>query len=304
MNQHVPVLRDQVLEQLAIRADGLYVDCSFGRGGHSAAILARLGAQGRLLALDRDPTAVQAARQLAEGDARLYPAHARFSQLAEVLQREFPGRPADGILADLGVSSPQLDDPQRGVSFSQPGPLDMRMDPGSGESAADWINRATEREIAGVLKRLGEEPQGRRIAAAICRQRPLNTTAELAELIVATKSDKPSRRHPATRSFQAIRMHINGELDELDALLEQSLKMLSSGGRLCVISFHSLEDRRVKRFLRNHSRVDPALSRLPVVPESARPLMRLPTRAIRPDQHETKANPRARSASLRVGERL
>ncbi len=178
------------------------------------------------------------------------------------------------------------------------------MDPGSGESAADWINRATEREIAGVLKRLGEEPQGRRIAAAICRQRPLNTTAELAELIVATKPDKPSRRHPATRSFQAIRMHINGELDELDALLEQSLEMLSSGGRLCVISFHSLEDRRVKRFLRNHSRVDPALSRLPVVPESARPLMRLPTRAIRPDQHETEANPRSRSASLRVGERL
>lgn len=306
MNQHVPVLRDQVLEQLALRGDGFYVDCSFGRGGHSRAILAVLGPRGRLLALDRDPDAVRVASELAAQDDRLHPVQARFSQLAEIVAAE-PGDKVNGILADLGVSSPQLDDPARGFSFMRDGPLDMRMNPARGETAADWLNRADEGEIARVLRRYGEEPQARRIARAICRRRehaPLSRTGELVDTIERAVPRKPGGKHPATRSFQAIRLHINDELDELDALLEQSLELLQPGGRLCVISFHSLEDRRVKRFLRDHSRVDPALARLPIVPDAAQPKLRLPSRAIRPDAAEVEANPRARSASLRVGERL
>lgn len=306
MNQHVPVLRDQVLEQLAIRSDGSYIDCSFGRGGHSRAILAVLGSEGRLLALDRDPDAIHAARELAAQDARLLPVHARFSQLAAIVAAEL-GAEVDGILADLGVSSPQLDDPERGFSFTRDGPLDMRMNPARGETAADWLNRTEEREIARVLRRYGEEPQARRIAKAICRRRaeaPLSRTGELAETIAQALPRKPAGKHPATRSFQAIRLFINDELAELDALLEQSVDLLKPGGRLCVISFHSLEDRRVKRFLRDRSRVDPALARLPVVPEDAQPTLRLPSRAVRPDVAEIETNPRARSATLRTGERL
>ena len=306
MNQHVPVLRDQVLEQLAIRSDGFYVDCSFGRGGHSRAILATLGPRGRLLVLDRDPDAIRVAGELAVKDVRLHAVQARFSELAAVVAAH-SGDKVDGILADLGVSSPQLDDPARGFSFTRDGPLDMRMNPGRGETAADWLNRSGEDEIARVLRRYGEEPQARRIARAICRRRDsssLQRTGELAETIEQAVPRKPGGKHPATRSFQAIRLHINDELDELDALLEQSLDLLRPGGRLCVISFHSLEDRRVKRFLRDHSRVDPALAQLPVVPADAQPGLRLPCRAIRPGVEEVEANPRARSATLRVGERL
>jgi 16S rRNA (cytosine1402-N4)-methyltransferase len=305
VNQHVPVLRDQVLEQLAIRSDGYYVDCSFGRGGHSRAILAALGPHGRVLALDRDPDAIRVARELAAQDARLQPVHARFSQLAAIVAAEH-GDTVDGLLADLGVSSPQLDDPARGFSFMRDGPLDMRMNPAQGESAAEWLNRADESEIAQVLRRYGEEPRAKRIARAVCRRRnarPYVRTGELAETIEQAVPRKPGR-HPATRSFQAIRLYINNELDELDALLKQSLDVLKPGGRLCVISFHSLEDRRVKRFLRDNSRVDPALAALPVVPDEAQPSLRLPSRAIRADAAEIEANPRARSASLRVGERL
>jgi 16S rRNA (cytosine1402-N4)-methyltransferase len=233
--------------------------------------------------------------------------HGSFSQLQTILQRCVPGRCVDGILVDLGVSSPQLDDPARGFSFMHDGPLDMRMDPGTGESAADWLNRAEEKEIAQVLLRLGEEKSARRIARAISerrREKPIDTTGELAELVAAVVPRQRGGKHPATRSFQAIRMHVNNELSELDALLGQSIDALRSGGRLCAISFHSLEDRRVKRFLRDNSRVDPALARLPLVPESARPRLRLPCRAIRPGAAELAANPRARSATLRVGERL
>jgi len=306
VNQHVPVLRDQVLEQLAIRSDGCYVDCSFGRGGHSRAILAALGERGRLLALDRDPEAVLVARDIAATDSRLRPVQGCFSELAAIVATEAGDR-VDGILADLGVSSPQLDDPTRGFSFMRDGPLDMRMNPTQGETAAEWLNRAGEGEIARVLRRYGEEPQARRIARAICQRRnatPLARTTELAELIERAVPRKPGGKHPATRSFQAIRLYLNEELDELDALLAQSLDVLKPGGRLCVISFHSLEDRRVKRFLRDQSRVDPALARLPVVPADAEPKLRLPSRAIRPDAEEVLRNPRARSASLRVGERL
>ena len=306
MGKHVPVLRDQVLEQLAIRADGAYLDGTFGRGGHSRAILAQLGPAGRLYALDRDPDAVATAQQLAAEDARLVIGHGRFGELDE--WRERWGVVAfDGILLDLGVSSPQLDDAGRGFSFAKDGPLDMRMDPTRGISAADWLNSAAEKEIARVLRQLGEEQAAGRIARAIGRQRQekaISTTGELAVVIEGVVPRRPGAKHPATRSFQAIRMHINDELGELERALQNAHDSLAPRGRLCVISFHSLEDRRVKRFFRDHSRVDPALARLPVVPEAAQPTLRLPARAIRPTADECAANPRARSATLRVAERL
>lgn len=306
MGQHVPVLRDRVLEQLGIRADGAYLDCTFGRGGHSRAILAQLGPRGRLWALDRDPAAVAAGQQLAAEDARLVMGHGRFSEL-EVWRERWGIDGFHGILLDLGVSSPQLDDAGRGFSFTNDGPLDMRMDPTRGISAADWLNSVAEKDLGRVLRRLGEEQAAGRIARAIGRYRQetrISTTGELAAVIESVVPRRPGSKHPATRSFQAIRMHVNEELQELDAGLPQALDSLATGGRLCVISFHSLEDRRVKRFLRDHSRIDPALARLPVVPESARPTLRLPSRAIRPSAAEIAANPRARSATLRVGERL
>ena len=306
MQQHVPVLRDQVLEQLVGRRDGVYLDGTFGRGGHSRAILERLDAKGRLLALDRDPQAVARGRELAAADPRLVVAQAAFANFGEFLDEQGVAQ-LDGLLLDLGVSSPQLDDPERGFSFLREGPLDMRMDPSSGLSAAQWLNAAEEGEIARVLRSLGEEKAAGRIARAIGarrREKAISTTGELAALIEAEVPRRPGAKHPATKSFQAIRMHINGELEQLDAALAQTPSRLSAGGRLCVISFHSLEDRRVKRFMRDHSRVDPALARLPVVPESAQPVFRLPTRAIRASAEEVAANPRARSASLRVAERL
>jgi 16S rRNA (cytosine1402-N4)-methyltransferase len=299
-------LRDQVLEQLAIRADGTYLDCTFGRGGHSRAILAQLGSEGRLYALDRDPAACAEARLLAEQDERFVVAHGCFSELRAWRER-WAARAFDGVLLDLGVSSPQLDDQERGFSFASDGPLDMRMDPTQGTSAADWVNTATEKEMSRVLRRLGEEPAAAKIAAAICRQRQgrvISTTGELAAVIETVVPRRPGAKHPATRSFQAIRMHVNQELEELDAGLEQAHDSLAPGGRLCVISFHSLEDRRVKRFLRDRSRVAPELARLPVVPESARPSLALTTRAVRPTAEEVAANPRARSATLRAARRL
>jgi 16S rRNA (cytosine1402-N4)-methyltransferase len=299
-------LRDEVLEHLVVRPDGAYLDGTFGRGGHSRAILAQLADGGCLYALDRDPAAVSAGQALAAADPRLTLTHGHFGALGDCLER-FGAGLLDGILLDLGVSSPQLDDPARGFSFMRDGPLDMRMDPGAGQSAADWLNAATEQEIARVLRRLGEEQAAARIARAIGRRRQerrINTTGELAALIEDVVPRRPGGRHPATRSFQAIRMHVNRELEELAAALEQAPGHLKRGGRLCVISFHSLEDRLVKRFFRDHSRVDPALARLPVVPAAARPQLMLVNRAIRPDAAELAANPRSRSATLRVVERL
>lgn len=306
MGKHVPVLRDRVVEQLAIRADGSYLDGTFGRGGHSRAILAQLGAEGRLYALDRDPEAVATAKQLAAEDARFVIGHGRFGEL-DKWRRRWGVAGFHGIVLDLGVSSPQLDDADRGFSFAKDGPLDMRMDPTRGISAADWLNSAAEQEIAQVLRQLGEEQAAGRIARAIGRQRQeraISTTGELAAVIEGVVSRRPGAKHPATRSFQAIRMHINDELGELDRALQSAHDSLAPQGRLCVISFHSLEDRRVKRFFRDHSRVDPDLARLPVIPESAQPTLRLPARAMRAAADECAANPRARSATLRVAERL
>jgi len=303
---HVPVLRDEVLHGLAVRPEGVYLDATFGRGGHSRMILGALGPCGRLLALDRDPDAVRVGRELAQADSRFAIEQESFGRLRRVVEAQGITSGVDGVLFDLGVSSPQFDTPARGFSFQHEGPLDMRMDPGAGQSAADWLNSAGEREIAGVLRRLGEEPAAGRIARAICTERarqPITTTTGLAELVL---SIMPRRgpRHPATRVFQAIRIFINRELEELEAGLAQALELLATGGRLCVISFHSLEDRIAKRFLRDHSRVSPDFAALPVVPESARPQLRLVGGAIHADAAEVARNPRARSAVLRVAEKV
>ncbi len=303
---HVPVLKDEVLQFLAIRPDGFYVDGTFGRGGHSRAILEQLGPRGRLLALDRDPDAVAFARDLQAADTRFQIVHSAYSALGAVLAARDALGQIDGILLDVGVSSPQLEDPSRGFGFRASGPLDMRMDPGSGVSAADWLNAADEADIASVLWRFGEEQASRRIARAIVTAReaaPILTTTALAAIIEGAVRREPGR-HPATRSFQAIRIHINRELDELEAALRAARAGLAVGGRLCVISFHSLEDRLVKRFLRDHSRVDPALRNLPVVPDSALPdLALLTTRAFRASEAEVARNPRSRSAVLRAAEK-
>ena len=307
MISHQAVLLEETIDQLSIRKDGLYVDGTFGRGGHCGEILKHLGPEGRLLAIDRDPDAVKVGEDLAAHDVRFLIEHESFSRLRSFLKKHSVFGKVNGILLDLGVSSPQLEDARRGFSFRLDGPLDMRMDPSDSQSAGDWLNSASEKEITQVLFRFGEERAARRIARAIVSrrvERPIESTTELAGLIESVVPRRPGSKHPATQSFQAIRIYVNRELDELQRALSDAIDALAGGGRLCVISFHSLEDRIVKRFLRNNSRVDPALARLPVVPQSAEPRLRLPTKAIRPTASELERNPRARSATLRVGERL
>ena len=309
MTAHAPVLLDEVLSYLDIAPDGCFLDGTFGRGGHSRAILARLGERGRLLAMDRDPAAVRVGKELQLADPRLTIEQNNFGQLRSFVEEQGLLGKLQGILLDLGVSSPQLDEAERGFSFRSDGPLDMRMDPHSSPSAADWLNAADEAEITKILSRLGEEREARRIARAIVRARPIETTRQLAGLVESVVRPRPgakrlSPRHPATKTFQAVRMHINRELEELQSALDAATDALAPGGRLCVISFHSLEDRMVKRFLRDQSRVDPALARLPVVPESSRPRWRIVTKPIRSGEKEVDMNPRARSATLRVGELL
>ncbi len=305
VNSHVPVLLEDTVDRLQIVADGIYVDGTFGRGGHAREILRRLGPGGLLFALDRDPEAVNAGRILADSDPRLVIEQHNFGQLRDFLEGHDVFGRVNGVLLDLGVSSPQLDDQQRGFSFRLDGALDMRMNPAEGQSAADWLNSASEGSIRTVLFRYGEERAAPRIAREIVRRREeqsIRTTGQLAALIDGVVRRKPGGKHPATKSFQAIRIHVNRELEAIEQGLEQAVDALRQGGRLVVISFHSLEDRLVKRFMRNNSRVDPALSRLPHVPESALPRLRLVTGAIRPDEHEIENNPRARSATLRVAE--
>jgi 16S rRNA (cytosine1402-N4)-methyltransferase len=301
--EHAPVLLDAALEALAIRGDGYYVDATFGRGGHAGEILGRLDARGKLIAFDRDPDASAAAERLFAGDPRAQFVRAPFSKLAQHVTRAS----ADGILFDLGVSSLQLDRAARGFSFLRDGPLDMRMDPDSGESAADWLARAGEREIVIVISRFGEERHARRIARAIVAAResaPVTTTGRLAGIIAACVPGREPGRHPATRTFQALRIHINDELGEIERALPQAVDALAPCGRLVVISFHSLEDRIVKRFLRAASREDPAWAGMPRIPPQAQPRLRLVGRATFADDAEIAANPRARSAVLRVAERL
>lgn len=307
MTEHTPVLLDEVLAGLGLQADGRYCDATFGRGGHTAAILGALGPSGRVIAIDRDPEAVQAGRRRFAGETRLTLVKGSFGQLEErVRAAGFDGE-LNGVLLDLGVSSPQLDEARRGFSFMQDGPLDMRMDYESGQSAAQWLARAGEREIADVIHGSGEERYARRIARAIVAARsaaPIERTGQLAQLVADAVPTREPGKHPATRTFQAIRMHVNGELGALEAALPQAVRLLAAGGRLCVISFHSLEDRLVKRFMRREQAGDPVYAGLPEIPAHARPRLRRVGPAIRASAAEIERNPRARSATLRVAERL
>jgi 16S rRNA (cytosine1402-N4)-methyltransferase len=302
------VLLQEALEGLALRDDGWYVDATYGRGGHSAEILARLGSQGRLLALDKDADAVADARERFGNDPRFRVEHAGFENLAAAAAPWLGERRLAGILFDLGVSSPQLDEPARGFSFAHDAPLDMRMNRSQGPTAAEWLAVVPQQELANVLFRYGEEPRARQIAAAIVRARaaaPLETTAQLAALVAAHAGRQPGRAriHPATRTFQAIRIAVNDELGALERGLAQSVELLAAGGRLVVISFHSLEDRIVKRFMAREARGDEAYAGLPNIPPHARPKLTLVGKLVRPGSTEIERNPRARSARLRVAER-
>jgi len=302
---HVPVLAQEAVAALAISSDGVYVDATFGRGGHSRLILDRLGPRGRLIALDRDPDAMRAGAALQ--DARLTLVHSAFSRLGVVLDRLGVAR-VNGILLDIGVSSPQLDDATRGFSFRFEAPLDMRMDPGNGMSAAGWLATAAEGEISEVIRTYGEERFAKSIARAIVAARQkeaIRSTGQLANLIAATVKRREPGQHPATRSFQAIRIYINRELEELSAVLPQCVDRLQAGGRLVVISFHSLEDRIVKRFMRDEAMGEQAPARLPIPAAMLKPgRLRLVGRAQHATGVEVAANPRARSAVLRVAERM
>ena len=306
-SQHVPVLLGPAISGLNLKADGWYVDGTFGRGGHSRAILDALGPGGRLLAIDRDPQAIGEAPGDIAGDPRCELVNGNFSDLEQyAAERNLLGQ-VDGLLLDLGVSSPQLDEAGRGFSFQADGPLDMRMDPGSGASAADWLATVDEQRLKHVLKKYGEEGFAARIARAIVNARqagPITRTSELAAVVGAAVPRTRSKRHPATRTFQAIRIYINDELAELAAGLEASLSLLCPGGRLCVISFHSLEDRAVKRFMRQASQEPEQFRGLPDIPREFRPRMKLVGKAQAPSAEEVAGNPRARSARLRVAERL
>ena len=301
---HAPVLGPEAMDALAIRPEGIYVDATFGRGGHSRMLLERLGPQGRVVAIDRDPEAIAAAGAIT--DPRFEVVQARSSEIARVLD-ELAVVAVDGVLMDLGVSSPQLDDPARGFSFRREGPLDMRMDPGSGESAADWLGRAQEQEIAEVIWRYGEERFAQQIARAVVAARarePLRTTRQLAALVAGAVRTREPAQDPATRTFQALRIHVNQELAELEIALPAACARLAAGGRLAVISFHSLEDRIVKRFMRDLSS-PPRLPRdLPVrAADIPAPAMRVVGKPVRAGASEIAANPRARSAILRVLEK-
>jgi 16S rRNA (cytosine1402-N4)-methyltransferase len=305
--QHRPVLLEECVEALALCPDGCYLDSTFGRGGHSRAILARLGPTGRLLGLDRDPQAVAVGQDLARLDPRFTIERTPFGEIGAVAERHGPRGRLDGILLDLGVSSPQLDDPRRGFSFCADGPLDMRMDPDNGESAAQWLASADEGEILRVLRTLGEERFAGRIARAIVQARaqgPIRSTRALATLCEAAVPTREPGKHPATRTFQAIRIHINRELEELVTCLGQVCDLLAAGGRLAVISFHSLEDRIVKRFIRDQARGERFPRGVPVTAIEAHPRLRPIGKAIHASPTEVQTNPRSRSAVLRVAERL
>ncbi len=312
-NAHRPVLLGPVLEGLNIRTNGCYVDGTFGRGGHSRAILERLSASGRLIAIDRDPQAIASAPEALLSDPRFELIRGESAQLEKLIDERGLRGSVDGLLLDLGVSSPQLDEAGRGFSFLRDGPLDMRMDPGAGVSAADWLARVDEKELKRVLKTYGEERSAARIARAIVSARdeaPIRRTGQLAKIIADAAPSHGDRIHPATRSFQAIRIVINDELEQLRAVLQQSVNVLRkptalrSGGRLCVISFHSLEDRLVKRFIRESSRESEQYRGMPSVPAAYRPKLKAVGKLIEATAAEVDVNRRARSARLRVAERL
>jgi len=303
---HVPVLLGPVLDGLKIKPDGCYVDGTFGRGGHSGKILEQLNASGRLIAIDRDPQAITSAPKTLTDDPRFELIRGEIAQLETFISARGLMGAVDGLLFDLGVSSPQLDEAQRGFSFMRDGPLDMRMDPQSGTSARDWLATVGEYELKRVLRQFGEEPAAVRIARAIIAERavtPISSTGQLASLVESVAPKRGQKKHPATKTFQAIRIFINRELEQLQAVLQQSVTVLRSGGRLCVISFHSLEDRIVKRFMREASLEAGQYRGLPSIPDEFRPKLATVGKVIMATPDEIAANRRARSARLRIGER-
>ena len=305
-NAHVPVLLGPVLQGLKIRPDGCYVDGTFGRGGHSKEILQQLGEQGRLVAIDRDPEAIAAAPDFLLQDPRFELIRGSFAQMRQIIEEKGLVGEVDGLLFDLGVSSPQLDEADRGFSFLRDGPLDMRMDPDSGTPASDWLATVEERELTRVLKQFGEETYARRIAHAIVEARtdmPISRTAQLAHIVEAARPQRGEKIHPATKTFQAIRIAINDELGQLESALGQAVAVMKKGARLCVISFHSLEDRIVKRFMRDASREPEQYRGMPDIPEEHRPKLAIVGKPITANEAEVAANRRARSARLRIAER-
>ncbi len=305
---HISVLLDESITGLAIKPDGVYIDCTFGRGGHSGLILDNLGPNGRLIAIDRDPTAIAAAEKYADDD-RFIIEHFGFADLQSIVEKHQLLEKIDGILLDLGVSSPQLDEAERGFSFMKDGPLDMRMDTTRGQTAAEWLAVADVEDITWVLRTFGEEKHAWRIANAIVDEReetPLTRTGQLAQLIKKTAPQREIKKHPATRSFQAIRMYINSELEQIEKVLAASLSVLKTGGRLTVISFHSLEDRLVKQFMKKHSQAKKVPRGLPISEEELNKgkSLALIGKKLKPTKNEVSENVRSRSSVLRVAERL
>ena len=311
--EHITVLLHEAVDGLALKEDGIYIDATFGRGGHSRLILSKLSANGRLIAIDRDPRAITEAQKIQ--DPRFHIEHNSFSAIPEICEKLGLTGKIDGILLDLGVSSPQLDDAERGFSFMKDGPLDMRMDTTKGLSAAQWLQQVSEQDLAWVLKTFGEERFAKRIAQAIVGYNKsaveknteiLNRTLQLAELIAQSVPFKDKHKHPATRSFQAIRIYINSELEELESLLQSALTVLAPQGRLSVISFHSLEDRMVKHFMRKQSKGEDIPKGLPLREDQIERRQTLKTigKAIQPSDEEIAFNPRSRSAVLRIAERI
>jgi len=306
-NTHRPVLLDEAVSALAIKSDGIYLDGTFGRGGHSEKILSCLGPQGRLLAMDQDPRAIEMAQLKFADEPRFEIVQQNFEKMEEFVAEKGLTQKVDGVLLDIGVSSPQLDDASRGFSFLRSGPLDMRMNPQVGQSAAEWLASVDEYDLVTVLMHKGEEKFARRIASAIVAARKeveLTDTVQLANIIAEAKPIKDKKKHPATKSFQAIRIHVNRELEVLENALQASLNILSVGGRLAVISFHSLEDRMVKRFFRDVSRGPQLPKDIPVMAKDMEQPYKLVGKAIKPSKQELQENPRARSSVLRVLERI
>ena len=307
--RHITVLLDEAVAALAVRADGRYLDGTFGRGGHSRLLLQQLGPDGQLLGFDKDPLAIATGQALAAEDGRFVVVQRSFAELgAEVAQRGWTGT-ISGVLLDLGVSSPQLDDPERGFSFLNDGPLDMRMDPSRGVSAAEWIAHAEEDEIARVLKDYGEERFAKRMARAVVLRRaeaPFERTADLAKVLTEANPAWEKSKNPATRAFQGLRIYINNELGDLEQGLDAALESLEVGGRLVVISFHSLEDRIVKQFMRRHAKgeADKLPRDLPIIPKAFEPRLKLFGKPQYASDAEVRANPRSRSAVMRVAEKL
>lgn len=303
--KHTPVLLNETLQGLKIRSDGMYIDCTFGRGGHSRAILEQLGENGRLLAFDRDPEAIAAVDEQLLDDPRFTLMHGSYTMLEETVKRMKLIKKIDGVFLDLGVSSPQLDDASRGFSFLRDGDLDMRMDNSHGMTAAEWLNQAPVEEIANVLYEYGDERYSRRIARVIVEQRDemlITRTMQLAHLVASAIPRKEKDKHPATRTFQAIRIFINRELEELETVLTQAMNVLAANGRLLVISFHSLEDRLVKRFMRDQSRGVDIPREIPVTHDVFKQKLTIIGKPVRCQPGEIKNNPRARSAVLRIAE--